>query len=232
MSESVNGHLLRTPETLANLAVAIECFLYFAKGEGAIDEQEYHRIWEGCWKTLISLGDAQTHRQHEEDPVRETLRLLNSADRAGRLVFRNPDADTSGGLEGGPSFDANGNRPDWFVGWRNNKDSDWWCDPIPLWKVIQTLFREQNRGVPKARAELFEEMENGGWITPRDEKTRGGVPTVKRPIGGKRDRVIEIPATSFGRLEREGTPEENMVKGDRMQISVPLSCPNFLGQTS
>jgi hypothetical protein len=232
MSECANGQLLRTPEILANLAVAIEYFLQFAKSAGAIDEQKCQSMWEDCWETLISLGEAQTRRQHEEDPVREALRLLKSADRAGRLVFRNPaDGDANGGLGRGPSVDASQNRSDWFVGWREDGDSDWWCDPVQLWKVIQRLFREQNREVPKARVELFEEMENGGFITPRDEKQRGGIPTVKRAIEGKRPRVIEIPAGSFDRLEQEGA-QEDASKHIRKKIAAPLSVPNFLGQSN
>src|SRR5207245_1408427 len=128
------------------------------------------------------------------------LRLLKSADRAGRLIFFNPDADTMGNLGSGPAVDLNQNRSDWFVGWRKNEGSDWWCDPEQLWTVIHELFRKQSREMPKTRTELFQEMENDGWITPRGEKDRPGV---KRPIQGKRPRVIEIPAESFERLEGE-----------------------------
>ena len=206
ISNSANGQHLRTPDILANLAVGIEYFLNFAKGSGAIDEKEYQTIWKHCWNTLISLGEAQTQHVREEDPVRAALRFLKSADRAGRLIFRNPDVDsgTMGNLEGGPTVDLNQNRSDWFVGWRKDEGSDWLCDPEQLWKVIHNLFREQSREMPKTRTELFQEMENDGWITPRDEKDRPGMPTVRHQIQGRRQRVIEIPAKSFERLEEEG----------------------------
>lgn len=229
ISESANGQLLRAPEILASLAVGVEYFLYFAKNAGAINEKEYQSIWERCWKTLVSLGEVQTERLHEEDPVRETLRLLKSADRADRLIFRNPDnpdLPSMGKLGGGPAVDANQNRSGWFIGWRKDEDSDWLCDPAQLWKAIQALFREQNREVPKTKVELLQEMVNGGWITPTDEKSRGGTPTVKREIQGKRVRVIKIPAESFDRLEQEGT-SENANDGMRKEIPVPPSPPTF-----
>src|SRR5439155_25664354 len=73
---SASGQLLRTPEILANLAVGIEYFLNFAKDAGAIDEKESQSIWKHCWNTLISLGEVQTLRLHEED--RKSTRLNSS----------------------------------------------------------------------------------------------------------------------------------------------------------
>jgi len=229
MSESADGQLLRTPEILASLAVGVEYFLFFAKSVEAISREEYQTIWEQSWNTLVSFAEVQTQRLHQEDPIREALQLLKSADRAGRLTFNNPEVD---GMEvlGVPSFDVNRYQSQnaLFVGWRKNEGSDWWCDPDQLWKVIQILFREQNREVPKTKVELFEEMESGGWITPRDEKSRPGVPTVKRSIRGDRHRVVQIPLKSFDRLEQEGTSEE--ASRDRTEPRIPASPPNRLGK--
>ena len=228
MSESLQEGLLRTPEILASLAVGIEYFLYFAKDAEAIDDEEYQSTWSHCWTTLASLGEGQTERLRDEDPARETLRLLKSVDQAGRLMFRSPSLGEDDYV-GGDSVtvdkvpNSNHSWNDWFVGWREGNNSNWLCDPEQLWKIIQTLFTEQGRAVPKRKVELFEEMEQGGWITPR-ERGRAGAPTVKRAINGERLRVIEIPARSFARLE-EDSPKQS-VQNDRKAIRVPSSSPN------
>jgi hypothetical protein len=192
---------LRTPENLANIAVGIEYFLSFADACGAITKEEHQQIWDSCRQTITSLGAVQTEHQQVEDPLRETLRLLKSAERAGQLYFRSPDEGPFRELD--PAAEANRHDSDRFIGWKD-KDDNWWCDPQQLWKTVQRLFREQGRAISKGKVDLFQEMENAGWITPRDERNRGGVPTVKRLIGGERVRVIEISAASFGRLEENG----------------------------
>lgn len=220
MSASLNGELLRTPEILASLAVGIESFLYYARTVGAIDDEKYQSIWAKCWRTLVSLGEVQTQHLHNEDPVRESLRLLRSADLAGQLVFGSPDSEAMPEFSG-PKVDIDQHRTDGFVGWRKNAESPWLCNPDQLWKVIQALHREQGHQVPKKKVELFAEMEQGGWITSRDEPRRVGTPTVKRDIRGKRERVIEIPIKSFERLEGA----DNLSHDNAIEIPVPDSPP-------
>ena len=220
MSASLNGQLLRTAEVSANLAVGIEYFLIYAKSVGVIDDEKYQSIWAECWQTLVSLGEIQTQHLHNEDPVRESLRLLRSADLAGQLVFGSPDSEAMPEFSG-PKVDIDQHRTNGFVGWRKNAESPWLCNPDQLWRVIQALHREQGHQVPKKKVELFAEMEQGGWITSRDEPRRVGTPTVKRDIGGKRVRVIEIPIKSFERLEGA----DNLSHDNAIEIPVPDSPP-------
>ena len=175
-------------------------FLRFAKDKGAIDEKECRAVWEQSWKVLINLSEIQTQRQQEEDPVRETLRLLQSADEAGQLFFRKPGNDEEGEFQLGRAPDPARSASDNFIGWRENENSAWWLEPNRLWTILQRLFRDQDRSVPKGKVDLFTDMENNGFVTKRDERGRAGVPTVKRPINGKRVRVVEILPEHFAKL--------------------------------
>jgi len=204
------GHLLRTPENLANIAVGVEFFLRFALDTGVITKAESQSIWDRMWKTLMALGEVQTQRQHEEDPVREALRLLKSADDAGQLRFGSLDSNDADLLKESElprsSHDAEN-----FIGWRKDPDSPWLCDPNRLWAIIQRLFRDQGRTIPKGKTDLLNEMENGGFITARDEDR--ALPTVKRQVGARagRIRVIEIPVQSFDGVEPARPPRDDLI---------------------
>lgn len=220
------GQHLRTPENLANIAVGIEMFLRFAKNKGAIDEKECRAVWEQSWKVLINLSEIQTQRQQEEDPVRETHRLLQSADEAGQLSFRKPDEDGDAAFTlGGRGPDAKRGDSDNFIGWRESESSAWWLEPNRLWTILQRLFRDQGRSVPKDKVDLFTDMENNAFITKRDEKGRSGVPTVKRLINGKRVRVIEILPEHFAKAEQLGdvdaSSDPSSDRTHQTQLGVP-----------
>jgi hypothetical protein len=187
---TTSGQHLRTPENLANLGVGIEMFLRFAQEKEAITAEERQKAWDHCWGTLMTLGAAQNVQQQNEDPIREAVRLLASADQAGQLFFRSPD-----GFETSPAP-----RTDNFIGWRKDEDSEWWCDPRCLYARIVRLFREQERTLPLKQSDFFQRMIDRGYLRRRDEPNRY---TVKRLIDGKRLRVILLTPEAFAKAENE-----------------------------
>jgi hypothetical protein len=191
LSATKSDQHLRTPENLANLGVGIEMFLKFALAKQAITPVEFQKRWDHCWETLITLGAAQNVQQQNEDPIREALRLLASADQAGQIFFRCPD-----GSEVGQNSQAL--RTDNFIGWRNDENSDWLCEPNRLYAKIKRLFEEQGRTLPLKKSDLFQRMIDRGYLPRSDEPDRY---TVKRKIDGERKRVIAITPEAFAKAE-------------------------------
>jgi hypothetical protein len=187
---TTSGQHLRTPENLANLGVGIEMFLEFALEKQAITPEEFQKLWDHCWGTLMILGAAQNVQQQNEDPTREAMHLLASADKAGQILLRN--------LDGWEEVGILAPRVDTFIGWRKDTNSEWLCDPSRLYARIVSLFKEQGRTLPLKKSDFFQRMIDRGLLQPSDEPGR---PTVKRLIDGKRERVIVLTLDAFAKAE-------------------------------
>jgi hypothetical protein len=203
----IEGQHLRTPENLANLVLGIETFLQYALESEAITEPEANAHWEKAWTTVMKLGAAQNQQQQSEDPVRESLRLLASAEEAGLLVFHDLKDEEE---EGHPKPNSS------FVGWRKDEGSEWLCDPNQVYSTLNRLWMQQGRTLPLKKADLFRRMSDRGFLPISDEPNRY---TVKRTINGLRKRVLVLTQAAFTKTEEETA---NQTEGGGSALAVPV----------
>jgi hypothetical protein len=156
---------------------------------------------------------AQDVQQQNEDPIRETIRLLASANEAGQLLFRPLESS-----EEPPPAPAS-----WaLIGWRSDEDSEWLCDPIRLHAAIIRLFRDQGRTLALKRSDLYQRMIDQGYIPTPDEKNRY---TVKRLVGDKRVRVIVLTPEAFAMADGDTSPENTEVRNSSNALQAPNDGP-------
>jgi len=194
-----NGHA-KSAQTLADLAIGFDTFLSYAIEAKVLTRDEAESIWKRAWEAFKKLARAQDRIQNSQDPLREVLARLKHAEESGKVVLRDiRDVKDTSSLHVGLR-DAMG------IGFKNIDEGgqliEWWCDPEELYSALVKLYRDQNSSLPWDKKTLWERLAQAKYTKTNDERF-----TFRVKFGGKRRRVICIPATSFFKSESEGEAE-------------------------
>jgi hypothetical protein len=111
----------RTPEVVANLAVALVHFFQFAIEKQVISQEEGDRLWARAWSAIGESAQDQAALQAENDPAKRFLELLASALLSGEMHLSN----------------VAGHAPDEEIaaacGWRKHSESATTWEPQGIW---------------------------------------------------------------------------------------------------
>ena len=187
----------KSAHILADLAVGFQFFLDYVVEIGAITSAEADALWDRLWKALFQLALEQDKVQSTQDPAREVLIRLKSAEESRKIFLFDPTPDA------GEMEDQQKGFPHdvMDIGCKGtDKDGaviEWHCNPDALYAAIVKLYREQNSTLPWDKATLWERLAQRGYT-----KTNEGRPTY-RTGGYNRKRVICIPAEAFAQAEAD-----------------------------
>jgi hypothetical protein len=177
---------------LASLAVGFEYFLTYAVEAGAISVAEADALWRRMWNAFASLAAMQDQHQRQEDPSRDVIQLLRSAEANGEIWLQSIDDPNE--------KDPLNTQPGSFamrIGWKT-ADGEWRCVPDQLYSAIRTLKQRQREEFPLDKETLWERLAQKGYT-----KTERDRPLCKQRVQGKLDRFICIPPETFERVAAE-----------------------------
>lgn len=187
----------KSTQTLADLAVGFEYFLDYAEAVDGITSEQADALWQRLWRVLFKLALDQDKIQGTQDPAREVLIRLKSAQRLRKifLVDIGPNADTEENQRKGLPLGV------MDIGIRETDDTgqdiEWLCDPDELYSALTKLYHEQSSSLPWMKPTLWERLQQAGYTKTNEGRT------TYRPGGKNRRRVICIPAESFAKAEAE-----------------------------
>lgn len=188
------GRHAKSVQILADLAIGFEYFLSYAEDAGAPTTEQAYELWARLWRAFSKLAIDQDQIQSTQDPLREVLQRLKSAEASGKIYLQ--QIDPAAGEQVLPPLGAK------RVGWREENDNgtgeDWFCDPETLYTEAVRLYREQNANLPWEKPTLWERLRQAGLT-----KTNKGRNDYRKRIKGEQRWVIYIPATSFKDSEAE-----------------------------
>lgn len=188
------GRHAKSAQILADLAIGFEYFLSYAEDAGVLTTEEADKHWTRLWHAFSRLAIDQDQIQGTQDPLREVLHRLKSAEATGKIYLQ--EIDPTPGEQVAPPQGAK------KVGWKEESEDgtgdDWFCDPEALYAEIVRLYREQNTMPPWEKATLWERLAQAGLT--RKNKGRNDY---RKRIKTEPHWVIYIPAASFKDSESE-----------------------------
>jgi hypothetical protein len=194
---SGEGQHRRTPEIVAHLTAALDCFLDYAHEAGAISEAEARALRKRAWKALGGAAQAQHAHQATGDPAERFLELFRAALAAGRAHVagadgHEPDMAPSWGwrmLDRAYDWRPQGDR----VGWLDGEHL--YLQPDASYAVAQRLARDQGQEFVLAPRTLHKRLSERELLV----STEGGrnTLTVRRTLEGARRSVLHLHAASI-----------------------------------
>lgn len=186
----------RTPEIVASLAAGMGYFLSFARGVGAIGEEEQDLLWQRSWVALGASARAQVRHQGDVDPVRRFLELLAAAIASGRAHLAAPDGSRPPGDEAWgwrrihtEAWEPKGQR----VGWL--EDESVFLEPDAAQAVAQGLGQEIGDPLPLTPHTLRQRLKERGLLVSTDAKHQ--TLSIRRTFEGQRRAVLHLRKASL-----------------------------------
>ena len=170
-----NGTHRRTPDLLANLAVAVELFSEFATDIGVMTAEEKSAFLTSSTEALTEIGLEQARYIAEEDPTGQFMNLLQAAILSGQAHV----ADAKGNLSGPPDAEFwgySGTSPRGLtVGWISGDEL--LIDPAVALQVTGRMTQGQALGMAISQQTLGKRLVERGLILSEEGKN-----SVKREI--------------------------------------------------
>jgi len=181
----------RTPDIVANLQGAFECFLEFAVSCGAVGPSERERFARESWDALRKAAAAQTKHQAATEPTARFLEMLRASISSGRAHLQSRD-----GSVPDRSPDACGWRlaaSGWVpqgdcIGWANREAI--YLEPTASFRAVQNMGREVGDQLAVTVQTLKKRLHEKGLLASTDEKRQ--TLTIRRSIAGCSKDVLHI----------------------------------------
>jgi hypothetical protein len=193
----------RTPEIVANLAVAFRWFLRFAREAETLSDAEVAALWQRGWAALGRAAVAQASQRATEEPARRFLELLSAAIASGHAHVATPVGREPGTPEawGWRPTSTGGYESEWRpdgarIGWLDG--TDLYLEPQAAYAVAQRLAREAEGSIPVTLLVLKRRLEDQGFLVGKDRARE--VLTVRRTLQGQRRAVLHLHAEALASL--------------------------------
>jgi DNA polymerase-1 len=182
---------LRTPETLAHLALGIELFSDFAVDVGVFGPREARYFVDEAVVALRQVGDLQGDTVSEEDPTGKFLRWFRTLLAQGKVEIvdsRDEKLIQLGGTQ--------------QIGWRDEEAA--YLLPEATYGAVVSAMRAAGVYMPLKAATLWSRLRAAGVLAAGDAEHA----TQKKTFGGKRERVIVVPLALLGLTDPNGGPKD------------------------
>lgn len=209
------GTHLRQPESLAQLALGLACFLQFAEEHGAIGTGEADAIWAlGC-KSLLQIGHREAEHLQNSDPAEKFFRTLVTllAQGAVHLAQKDQRAATDTNTPTGE-----------LIGWRDSENV--YLLPDASKKAIAGFLDKAGEHWTTTTRALGEILQRNGYLVTAAD----GRPQKQIRVEGKRYRVFQIPIVHlFGPDEAIADEEGGVVQDQQLPVSDVPERPRLSG---
>lgn len=186
----------RTPEIVANLAIGLEQFLYFALESGAITRDERDEHWRAGWEAFKQAALMQSRYQSASDPVQVFLDLLQAAIASGRAHLAQVDGTVPGEGQawgwresGDDGWKPQGRR----IGWVEGKNL--YLDKDASLAEVQMIGGQTGEPLSITGITLLKRLHERGLLTSTD--TSRETLLVRRRIEGRTHSVLQLSADVF-----------------------------------
>jgi hypothetical protein len=211
----------RTPGIVADLALALNLFLDFAQGIGALSHAEREALGHRAWQALQEAAERQSEQVQAAEPTAHFLRLLAASLASGRAHVAGPAGEEPDcperwgwrreevGTEENatPRWRAQGKRIGWVGG------SNLLLEPEASYAAAQELARDQGEALPVAPRTLHRRMKERGLLATWDARRQRN--TVRRTLEGVKDReVLHLRADSLSPLAQPSEPSTEALDDD------------------
>jgi hypothetical protein len=184
----------RTPNTVANLAIGLQCFLRFVREYG-VSEMETSELWDRGWTALRLAARTQYQHQAASDPVRRFFDLLRGAIVAGKAHLASLDGNKP--LEKAESLGWRFSEATQCPDWRPQGDRIGWVDgsfvflqPEASFAAAQKLGRDVGDSLCITRGTLGKRLKERKLLLM--EPSRKDRITLRKVIEGMRREVIGL----------------------------------------
>ncbi len=193
----------RTPGIVADLALALKCFLDFALAVEAITAPERDDLARRGRRALQTAAAAQREHVEVAEPCGQFLRLLAGVLASGRGHIAGPrgdapedperwgwrEATVGAGEHVRQEWRPQGHRVGWVDGF------DVYLEPDAAYAAANNLAREQSDGLAISARTLRKRLHERGLLASTD--TEREVLTVRKTLEGKRREVMHLRAASL-----------------------------------
>lgn len=193
---NADGHHARTPGIVADLEVAFDWFLCYARELGAIDAALQRQLRDRCRRALLDTAEAQRSHQEASEPAQHFVRLLSALIASGRAHVADIGGTTPGEnptiwgwrhpTDEASSWQSQGR----LIGWLDGDDL--YLEPDAAFAEVKRLSDEQGHSIPITQSTLWRRLHERGLLASRDE-TRERL-KVRRVIQGARRDVLHLRA--------------------------------------
>jgi hypothetical protein len=189
----------RTPTLVADLIVAFDLFLEFAREAGAIDDAERDELAGRCRAALLDVGADQAAAQQAADPCDRYLALLASILSSGRAHLAAPNGDRPASSPGAFGWRSFGDPTDLDTSWQPQGRRMGWIDGGDVYLDSEAAYAEaqalagiQGDSLAVGRETLHKRLHERRLLASVDE--RRGKLLVRRSLGGGRPYVLHLRA--------------------------------------
>jgi len=187
--------------TVASLAVGFEMLLDYAEDAGAVTTAVAEKLWRRMWTAFHELAEAQDQFQQSQDPVRDGLKLLQSAIENKR-VYVSP-IDPAPGEQ--VSYPPNTTHLGYVSNDEGGKPLVWYFILENAYALIGKLYSENTRASFPLEADTFaQRLKDRGWVKAEEGRKLCRTRVEK---GGDQPRFLCVPDETF----RQFDAEENAV---------------------
>lgn len=196
--QNQQGHL-RTPDSIADLAMGFWFFLQFANACGVVSSKDAEIYWAEAWDTFTKVSRAQVEVQSDEDPCLQYLKCLHAAIVTGTAYV---EASTGGQPPEAQNWGWHqGYSDSWFhkgkcIGWI--EDDSLFLHPEASFSVAQEMAQRQGEVIPFGKDTLWKRLRERGSIVWNQAEQKN---LVKKTINGKRLNVVHFPNKNILLLE-------------------------------
>jgi len=212
-----DGHL-RSPETVATLQAAIECFAAFAEEAGALDEAPAAALVDRVCRGLIEAAADQREHQGAVDPVARFLELLKAAIVAGKAHLAPVDGEPASEALGWRAT-VEGVRPGGErIGWASGADV--YLVPDVAHAVAQRMVRDEGESLPLSPQMLGRRLRDAGRLKSTERRGHRERFLVRRTEGGVRHNVLHLARAALDGTDDAALPE---TVAQRSQVAQSLA---------
>lgn len=171
--KSVNIGHSRTPSMIGKLTAAIEWFLDFAAGKGAIDQKEKVNLTKKATEAILKAGERQIYFMEATDPVDLFLAAMRHVLNAGLGHFRS----LSGGIPNGPELlgwsaeNAMGEIPTYksrgpCIGWVDWNEDQIYMDVTTGYNIVKKV---GGPDISLTKQTMMKRLKDAGHLARTDE---------------------------------------------------------------
>ncbi len=200
-----HGQHRRTTNIVADLALGLRYFLWYAMDCGAVGKEEAREIWAKGWQTLCKVGDEQADQQAASEPTERFSELLRAAISGGMAHLEHathadhvPGDPVGWGWRSTTKGSGDFEREEWQpqgtrVGWI--REDGLYLQPDTALKLARDMGRDSSDPVSLTKTTLGKRMRDKGILLSTGAVEGRESITVRRQFGGRRDAYLHVPVS-------------------------------------